>query len=105
MLQLLLLLRLVSRSTNSLRNLVPNADSLIVLYTSSGHCNTLGTSCLTSCYEDDGNHIANISSSRLAGTASTMNALAEALGMALPGSSAIPAPYRERGQCAYVSLH
>lgn len=33
-----------------------------------------------------------------------MNALAEALGMALPGSSAIPAPYRERGQCAYVSL-
>jgi dihydroxy-acid dehydratase len=31
-----------------------------------------------------------------------MNALAEALGMALPGSSAIPAPYRERGQCAYV---
>ena len=35
------------------------------------------------------------------GTASTMNALAEALGMALPGSAAIPAPYRERGQCAY----
>ncbi|KAL6859968.1 hypothetical protein ACO1O0_003992 [Amphichorda felina] len=35
------------------------------------------------------------------GTASTMNALAEALGMALPGSSAIPAPYKERGQCAY----
>ena len=30
-----------------------------------------------------------------------MNALAEALGMALPGSAAIPAPYRERGQCAY----
>ncbi|KAE8146391.1 dihydroxy-acid and 6-phosphogluconate dehydratase [Aspergillus avenaceus] len=41
-----------------------------------GHCNTMGT-------------------------ASTMNALAEALGMALPGSAAIPAPYRERGQCAY----
>lgn len=39
----------------------------------------------------------------LLGTASTMNALAEALGMTLPGSSAIPAPYRERGQCAYVS--
>jgi xylonate dehydratase len=37
------------------------------------------------------------------GTASTMNALAEALGMALPGSSAIPAPYRERAQCAYRS--
>lgn len=35
------------------------------------------------------------------GTASTMNALAEALGMALPGSAAIPAPYRERAQCAY----
>ena len=35
------------------------------------------------------------------GTASTMNALAEALGMALPRSSAIPAPYKERGQCAY----
>jgi len=35
------------------------------------------------------------------GTASTMNALAEALGMALPGSAAIPAPYRGRAQCAY----
>lgn len=35
------------------------------------------------------------------GTASTMNALAEALGMQLPGSAAIPAPYRERGQVAY----
>ncbi len=35
------------------------------------------------------------------GTASTMNALAEALGMALPGSSSIPAAYRERGACAY----
>ncbi|OJI99182.1 hypothetical protein ASPVEDRAFT_38649 [Aspergillus versicolor CBS 583.65] len=43
---------------------------------SAGHCNTMGT-------------------------ASTMNALAEALGMALPGSAAIPAPYRERAQCAY----
>lgn len=43
---------------------------------SAGHCNTMGT-------------------------ASTMNALAEALGMALPGSAAIPAPYRRRGQCAY----
>jgi dihydroxy-acid dehydratase len=30
-----------------------------------------------------------------------MNALAEALGMALPGSATIPAPYRERAQCAY----
>lgn len=43
---------------------------------SAGHCNTMGT-------------------------ASTMNALAEALGMALPGSAAIPAPYRERPQVAY----
>ncbi|MGL4960708.1 MAG: IlvD/Edd family dehydratase [Inquilinus sp.] len=37
------------------------------------------------------------------GTASTMNSLAEALGMQLPGSAAIPAPYRERGQIAYVT--
>jgi dihydroxy-acid dehydratase len=43
---------------------------------SAGHCNTMGT-------------------------ASTMNALAEALGMSLPGCAAIPAPYRERGQIAY----
>ena len=35
------------------------------------------------------------------GTASTMNSLAEVLGMQLPGSAAIPAPYRERGQCSY----
>ncbi|TCT00560.1 IlvD/Edd family dehydratase [Aquabacter spiritensis] len=41
-----------------------------------GHCNTMGT-------------------------ASTMNGLAEALGMSLPGCAAIPAPYRERGQMAY----
>ncbi len=37
------------------------------------------------------------------GTATTMNSLAEALGMQLPGSAAIPAPYRERGQMAYES--
>src|ERR671929_1459605 len=43
---------------------------------SPGHCNTMGT-------------------------ASTMNALAEALGLSLPGCAAIPAPYRERGQIAY----
>ncbi|MGY6568549.1 MAG: IlvD/Edd family dehydratase [Salinarimonas sp.] len=43
---------------------------------SNGHCNTMGT-------------------------ASTMNALTEALGMSLPGQAAIPAPYRERGQAAY----
>ena len=35
------------------------------------------------------------------GTASTMNALAEALGMSLPGCAAIPAPYKERAQIAY----
>ena len=40
---------------------------------SDGHCNTMGT-------------------------ASTMNSLAEALGMSLPGCAAIPAPYKERGQ-------
>src|SRR6202047_2242139 len=43
---------------------------------SAGHCNTMGT-------------------------ASTMNAMAEVLGMSLPGCAAIPAPYRERGQIAY----
>jgi dihydroxy-acid dehydratase len=41
-----------------------------------GHCNTMGT-------------------------ASTMNTLAEALGLSLPGCAAIPAPYRERAQIAY----
>jgi dihydroxy-acid dehydratase len=41
-----------------------------------GHCNTMGT-------------------------ALSMNALAEALGMSLPGCAAIPAPYRERGWMAY----
>jgi dihydroxy-acid dehydratase len=41
-----------------------------------GHCNTMGT-------------------------ASTMNALAEALGLSLPGCAAIPAPYRERAQISY----
>ena len=35
------------------------------------------------------------------GTATTMNSLAEALGMSLPGNAAIPAPYRERGQMAF----
>ncbi|MFZ5749052.1 MAG: IlvD/Edd family dehydratase [Pseudomonadota bacterium] len=43
---------------------------------SSGHCNTMGT-------------------------ASTMNSLAEGLGMSLPGCAMIPAPYRERGQISY----
>ncbi|MBX7534951.1 dihydroxy-acid dehydratase family protein [Qipengyuania sp. GH1] len=35
------------------------------------------------------------------GTASTMNAVAETLGLSLTGCAAIPAPYRERGQVAY----
>ena len=35
------------------------------------------------------------------GTASTMNSLAEALGMSLPGSAAIPAPYRDRQEAAW----
>jgi dihydroxy-acid dehydratase len=43
---------------------------------SDGHCNTMGT-------------------------ASTMNSLAEALGMSLTGNANIPAPYKERGQMAY----
>ncbi len=43
-----------------------------------GHCNTMGT-------------------------ASTMNAVAEVLGLSLTGCSAIPAPYRERGQMAYYT--
>lgn len=37
------------------------------------------------------------------GTATTMNSLAESLGMQLPGSAAIPAPYRERGQMAHAT--
>jgi dihydroxy-acid dehydratase len=45
---------------------------------SMGHCNTMGT-------------------------ASTMNAIAETLGLTLPGAAAIPAVYRERGQMAYAT--
>ena len=37
------------------------------------------------------------------GTATTMNSLAEALGMSLPGSAAIPAPYRDRQEAAWRS--
>ena len=43
-----------------------------------GHCNTMGT-------------------------ASSMNCMAEALGMSLPGCAMIPAPYRERAQMAYAT--
>jgi dihydroxy-acid dehydratase len=57
-----------------------NYEEFMELVTSSapsvGHCNTMGT-------------------------ASTMNSLAEALGMSLPGCAAIPGPHRERGQIAY----
>jgi dihydroxy-acid dehydratase len=51
-------------------------DAVAAAAPSIGHCNTMGT-------------------------ASTMNALAEALGLSLPGCASIPAPYRERGQIAY----
>jgi dihydroxy-acid dehydratase len=44
---------------------------------------------------------ASIGHCKTMGTASTMNALAEALGLSLPGCAAIPAPYRERAQIAY----
>jgi dihydroxy-acid dehydratase len=37
------------------------------------------------------------------GTATTMNSLTEALGMSLPGSAAIPAPYRDRQENAYLT--
>ena len=37
------------------------------------------------------------------GTATTMNSLAEALGMQLPGAAAIPAPYRDRQEAAYLT--
>ncbi len=37
------------------------------------------------------------------GTALSINGLAEAMGMALPGTSSIPAPWRERGQAAYAT--
>src|ERR1700710_461368 len=53
-------------------------ESIAAAAPSAGHCNTMGT-------------------------ASTMNAIAEALGLSLPGCAAIPAPYRERGQIAYAT--
>ncbi|WP_455429162.1 IlvD/Edd family dehydratase [Fodinicurvata halophila] len=37
------------------------------------------------------------------GTATTMNSLAEAMGMQLPGSAAIPAPYRDRQEISYFT--
>jgi dihydroxy-acid dehydratase len=53
-------------------------DMVVSSAPSVGHCNTMGT-------------------------ASSMNSLAEALGMSLPGCAMIPAPYRERGQMAYAT--
>lgn len=53
-------------------------DLVLASAPSAGHCNTMGT-------------------------ASSMNALGEALGLSLPGCAAIPAPYRERGQMAYAT--
>ncbi|MBA17397.1 MAG: dihydroxy-acid dehydratase [Sphingomonas sp.] len=57
---------------------------------------------------DDGEFIKLVASSapstgycNTMGTATTMNSLTEALGMSLPGSAAIPAPYRDRQQSAY----
>src|SRR6187549_1886537 len=57
---------------------------------------------------DDGEFIRLVASSapstgycNTMGTATTMNSLAEALGMQLPGSAAIPAPYRDRQEMAY----
>jgi xylonate dehydratase len=59
-----------------------NYEEFVELVASSapspGHCNTMGT-------------------------ASTMNSLAEALGMSLPGCAAIPAPHKERAQIAYLT--
>ena len=51
-------------------------DAALASANSAGHCNTMGT-------------------------ASTMNSVAEVLGLSLPGCAMIPAPYRERGQMAY----
>lgn len=51
-------------------------DLAVTSAPSAGHCNTMGT-------------------------ALTLNCLTEALGMALPGSATIPAPYRERQQMAH----
>ena len=59
---------------------------------------------------DDGEFIRLVASSapstgycNTMGTATTMNSLAEALGMMLPGSAAIPAPYRDRQEVAYLT--
>jgi dihydroxy-acid dehydratase len=53
-------------------------DMVAAAAPSIGHCNTMGT-------------------------ALSMNSMAEALGMSLPGCASIPAPYRERPQMAYFT--
>jgi len=71
---------IVWKARNMLAEGEIDADGFVKLVASSapstGYCNTMGT-------------------------ATTMNSLAEALGMSLPGSAAIPAPYRDRQEVAY----
>ena len=55
-------------------------DQVLTGIPSAGHCNSMGT-------------------------ALSMNSLAEALGMSLPGCATIPAPYAERGRMAYLTGH
>ncbi len=65
--------RLVAQGLITVEELV---DRVVRTILSAGHCNTMGT-------------------------ALSMNSLAEALGMSLPGCAAIPAPYAERAKMAY----
>jgi dihydroxy-acid dehydratase len=65
--------RLVAAGTITVEELV---DRVVRTIPSAGHCNTMGT-------------------------ALSMNSLAEALGMSLPGCATIPAPYAERAKMAY----
>jgi dihydroxy-acid dehydratase len=65
--------RLVAAGTITVEELV---DRVVRTIPSAGHCNTMGT-------------------------ATSMNSLAEALGMSLPGCATIPAPYAERAKMAY----
>jgi dihydroxy-acid dehydratase len=67
--------RLVAAGTITVEELI---DRVVRTIPSVGHCNTMGT-------------------------ATSMNSLAEALGMSLPGCAAIPAPYAERAKMAYLT--
>jgi len=67
--------RLVAQGVITVEELV---DRVVRTIPSAGHCNTMGT-------------------------ALSMNSLAEALGMSLPGCAAIPAPYAERAKMAYLT--